>query len=89
VRADVGAGDSGFLYPSLGGTRDARGVVTYGRTLRGVRVLWIPSAAMNSTARCEGGDENCQNLAYDNGLFMEQARARTRVSQASGCRGWG
>jgi hypothetical protein len=74
VRADVGAGDSGYLYPSLGGVRDARGVVTYGRTLRGVGVLWVPAAAMNSSS-CDGGEPACEDRAYDKRLYLEQARA--------------
>jgi pimeloyl-ACP methyl ester carboxylesterase len=61
VKSDAGSGDEGYLYPRLNGTRDDRGITTYGRTLQ-IKVLILPA---NKTVTTSAG-----NKGY---LYLEQA----------------
>eukprot|EP00286_Rhodomonas_abbreviata_P012027 CAMPEP_0181329804 /NCGR_PEP_ID=MMETSP1101-20121128/23525_1 /TAXON_ID=46948 /ORGANISM="Rhodomonas abbreviata, Strain Caron Lab Isolate" /LENGTH=591 /DNA_ID=CAMNT_0023438945 /DNA_START=47 /DNA_END=1822 /DNA_ORIENTATION=- len=85
VAADFAREEDQRLYKQLGGSKDSEGLVRYGGTLQGVKVLVVP-AAWTTNRTCEG-EENakqfcCGRARDSNRCVKEFADSRKYQEQA-------
>ncbi|KAL3940553.1 MAG: hypothetical protein SGBAC_004932 [Bacillariaceae sp.] len=85
VRADDEVDDESRTYRQLDGTITEKGLISYGGTLSGTKVLVIPAESTVSEIDCEGKDKEsyccgtaknstrCMDEALDRSLFREQS----------------
>ncbi|CAJ1960694.1 unnamed protein product [Cylindrotheca closterium] len=85
VRSDLESDNESRLYQQLDGTVDENGIVTYGGTLSGTKILVIPAESTVSDIDCNDKDKgsyccgnaknstSCMDNAFDRMLFREQS----------------
>ena len=79
VRSDVEMEESSRLYLQLNGTIGNNGLVTYGRTLSGTKVLVLPAESTVAALDCDGKDSGsyCCGSAKDSTICEDQELDRS------------